>query len=140
MPQLAANLREAVALRAGQCCEYCQILTEFSPAPFEVDHVLPKSSGGSDDLSNLAYSCGGCNGNKNERTHWADPVDGQLSPYFNPRQQTWAEHFAWNADATEIIGLTSSGRATVEGLNLNRIGLRNLRRLLVLDGRHPPTE
>jgi hypothetical protein len=48
--------------------------------------------------------------------------------------------FAWNADFTLIIGLTPTGRATVETLQLNREGLVNLRRVLCAMGEHPPSE
>jgi len=37
-----------------------------------------------------------------------------------------------------IIGLTPSGRATVEALDLNRSSLINLRRVLRASGEHPP--
>ena len=46
--------------------------------------------------------------------------------------------FSWNEDCTEIIGLTSVGRATIEALHLNRIGVMNLRRVLFEKGLHPP--
>lgn len=41
------------------------------------------------------------------------------------------EQFAWTDDVTQILGLTSIGRATVEALPLNRERLVNLRRVLV---------
>jgi len=37
-----------------------------------------------------------------------------------------------------IIGLTPTGRATVEVLKLNREGLVNLRQVLYAAGKHPP--
>ncbi|MEC4814365.1 MAG: hypothetical protein SAK29_13975 [Scytonema sp. PMC 1069.18] len=49
-----------------------------------------------------------------------------------------SEHFSWNDDFTKVIGKTSCGRATVEALQLNRIGVVNLRRLLTSAGLHPP--
>jgi hypothetical protein len=39
-----------------------------------------------------------------------------------------------------IIGRTTTGRATVEAMDLNRPELLNLRRLLLMDGEHPPKE
>lgn len=38
----------------------------------------------------------------------------------------------------QIIGLTPTGRATVEALRLNRPEVVNLRRLLFAHGEHPP--
>jgi hypothetical protein len=40
-------------------------------------------------------------------------------PLFHPRQHSWDEHFAWNVEGIEIIGLTPTGRATVVALNMN---------------------
>jgi len=57
---------------------------------------------------------------------------------FHPREQSWDEHFAWNEDFTLILGLTPTGRATIEALHLNRSGLVNLRRVLYAIGEHPP--
>ncbi len=37
-----------------------------------------------------------------------------------------------------IIGVTPIGRTTVATLHLNREGVVNLRRLLVVTGKHPP--
>jgi hypothetical protein len=50
------------------------------------------------------------------------------------------DHFAWSDDFTLVIGLTPTGRATVEKLQLNRSGLVNLRRVLRAVGEHPPAE
>jgi len=54
---------------------------------------------------------------------------------FNPRQQKWKEHFTWND--VQLFGLSATGRATVEALNLNRpimLAIRSEEKLL---GRHP---
>ena len=57
-----------------------------------------------------------------------------------PHQQRWRDHFAWNEDATLIVGLTATGRATVAALKLNRPELVNLREVLYVTQKHPPTE
>ncbi len=67
-----------------------------------------------------------------------DPLSGVIVSLFNPRRERWAMHFTWNSDCSEIIGMTSIGRATVQALRLNRIGLVNLRKLLYDNGLHPP--
>ena len=59
---------------------------------------------------------------------------------YNPRRQRWRDHFAWSSDFSVIIGLTATGRATVEALRLNREELVNLRRMLYTMGEHPPEE
>ncbi|SRR6266487_1527812 len=45
-------------------CVYCGALN----VPFEVDHLLPRSRGGSHRLSNLVLSCHECNARKGDRT------------------------------------------------------------------------
>ena len=57
---------------------------------------------------------------------------------FNPRQQRWNTHFAWNG--VEVIGLTGIGRATVQALDLNRSTMLAIRAEEELRGRHPPPE
>lgn len=52
--QLKQTLRE----RAGYVCEYCHSPERLSANRFTVDHVIPKSLGGSDELDNLALACG----------------------------------------------------------------------------------
>ena len=105
-----------------------------------VEHILPRAKGGLTIIQNLAYACSGCNGRKATRTEAPDPLTGKLVPLFNPRLAQWSEHFTWRAGYTEIIGLTESGRATVDALQLNRPAVVNLRRVLVLAGVHPPAE
>jgi hypothetical protein len=68
-----------------------------------------------------------------------DRTSGETVPLFHPRRDRWSDHFAWTDDATEIVGTTPTGRATVEKLELNREELVNLRRLLRPAGLHPPT-
>jgi hypothetical protein len=108
--------------------------------PFSVEHVVPRSRGGTTREENLAWSCQGCNNHKYTRTEATDPVDGVVVLLYNPRIHRWREHFTWSADATQVLGLTPIGRATVVALRLNREGLVNLRRLLFNEGLHPPAE
>lgn len=56
---------------------------------------------------------------------------------YHPRQQLWSEHFVWSDDFTELIGISSTGRATVVRLKLNREGVVNLRGLLTEKNLHP---
>jgi hypothetical protein len=67
-----------------------------------------------------------------------DPVGGKDAPLFHPRQQHWGDHFQWSQDYLTVVGLTPTGRATVEALQLNRPGVVNLRGLLYRVGKHPP--
>ncbi len=51
--------KQALAQRAKGCCEYCKSEIRFSADPFSVEHIIPRSKGGTDELSNLAFSCQG---------------------------------------------------------------------------------
>ncbi len=135
---ISPKIRNQVFERADFICEYCLALLAYSPQPFVVEHITPTSKDGSDDLENLACACGGCNGIKYNKTHASDPIDGKIVPLFHPRQMLWYEHFIWSSDFLYVIGITDIGRATVDALALNRIGLLNYRRALLKLGAHPP--
>lgn len=132
------QLRQLVGERARGSCEYCLSQAQFSPQSFSVEHIYPRSLGGATELDNLALSCAGCNGHKYNKTQAIDSATNELAPLFHPRQQVWSEHFTWNEDYTKIIGLTPTGRATVDALQLNRSALQNLRAVLYMVGKHPP--
>jgi 5-methylcytosine-specific restriction endonuclease McrA len=55
-------IRQWVRKRARYLCGYCHSSEESSAAQFAVDHILPRSLNGSDDLNNLALACQRCNG------------------------------------------------------------------------------
>lgn len=55
------ELKNQVAKRARFICEYCFSQENFSPDPFALDHIIPISKGGNNELENLAFSCQGCN-------------------------------------------------------------------------------
>lgn len=139
MPRkITDNLKRLVSARANYCCEYCLTQLKFSSAPFSCDHIMPVAKGGNDEFDNLGYSCQGCNNKKRDHIGGRDPVTGKLETLFNPRNDNWEEHFRWNDDFSILIGLTPIGRASIDRLDLNRIGLTNLRKALRNFNAHPP--
>lgn len=65
--------RWAVLERDRFTCRYCG---QFAPnVMLHVDHVVPVSEGGTDDLDNLVVACAACNQGKNAY-HAGDVVDG----------------------------------------------------------------
>jgi 5-methylcytosine-specific restriction endonuclease McrA len=62
--RIPTNLRFAVLKRDGFCCQYCG--SRVPDATLEVDHILPRSHGGSDTLENLITSCQVCNNGKSD--------------------------------------------------------------------------
>lgn len=135
---LFSKLKELVFNRAQGLCEYCKSPANISSQPFVIEHIIPKSKDGTSTEDNLALSCQGCNNYKYNKTEGTDNVTGETVELFNPRKQQWDDNFKWSDNTEEILGLTSSGRVTVEELKLNRTELRNLRALLSSVGKHPP--
>jgi hypothetical protein len=137
LPKATRNL---VFRRARARCEYCRSPAAFAHQSFSIEHIRPQIRRGRDSVRNLALSCQGCNNHKYDRTAGRDPVSGREVRLFHPRRDQWADHFAWADDGARVLGLTPTGRATVETLQLNREPLVNLRRVLVQAGEHPTEE
>lgn len=134
----AHKIREILEDRAAGYGEYCKANVAFSPNPFTIDHIIPISAGGTDELDNLAYACFGCNCSKYQSYIAIDPFTQIEVPLFNPRKENWDQHFVWDADAVRVLGLTPVGRATVHRLKLNRPELIRMREGLIAVNRHPP--
>ena len=138
--RVRGSLREAVFERARECCEYCRAQLGYATEPFSSDHILPVVADGTNAFDNLAMSCYNCNSDKGKKTHAIDPETGQTVALFHPRKQVWEEHFAWDGTFTTLIGLTSTGRATISALNMNRQQSINYRGVLVIAKKHPPKQ
>lgn len=118
-------------------CAYCHSPESLLGIPLEADHIISTSLGGQTILSNLCLCCRSCNGYKGNKTKAHDPQTGRLVKLFHPRRQRWSTHFAWSADGTHLIGLTASGRATIEALRMNNNLITNLRSLWTILRLHP---
>ena len=136
--------RNLVRSRANFLCEYCHSAEESSSTLFTIDHILPRSIGGGDELENLALACHRCNNNRYNFVTGTDPETEQEVTLFNPRQQQWSEHFNWSADGLKIMGITPTGRGTCDRLDLNDLyhnegAIIRDRRLWIRAGWHPPS-
>jgi hypothetical protein len=109
-----------VARSARHRCEYCRAPERVFNLEFEVEHIVPRTVGGADELPNLALACRACNLRKGMATQARDPQTGQLVPLFNPREADWGSHFELDLETLRIVGLTTVGRATVRRLGMNR--------------------
>ncbi len=130
--------KKAVQERAKHCCEYCLSQAKFSADTFAIEHIIPRIKNGNENLENLAFACQRCNNHKYTATHSLDSATGLIVSLYHPRTDIWQQHFQWSDDFTEILGISPSGRATVQKLQLNRQGLINLRQIFVQVGLHPP--
>lgn len=134
---VAGRVRGAARNRCG----YCLSPQHLVLARLEIEHILPRSRGGSNDESNLWLSCPLCNRHKANRISATDPETRQEVPLFNPRRQRWSEHFRWTPDGLRVVGLTPTGRATVEALHLaDDPDALLVRSYWILAGWHPPTD
>ena len=136
MARIPAALRRLVIQRAENCCEYCGISQIGQVATFHIDHIVPVVAGGETIAENLALACVSCSLRKGARQNLEDSETGKVVSIFNPRQQAWKEHFDWNG--VQVVGLTATGRATVQALDLNRATMLAIRAEEELLGRHPP--
>lgn len=59
-----SSVRQAVAKRADDFCEYCRIHVDVMVSKHHVEHIQAKQHGGTSDLENLAYACHSCNEQK----------------------------------------------------------------------------
>lgn len=108
-----------VSLRAGHRCEYCRAPEVVFNFPFEVEHIHATSRGGDDSLDNLALACRACNVRKSASGTGIDPDTGDSARLFHPRNDRWDQHFRADEASGRIVGLTSTGRATVARLEMN---------------------
>lgn len=132
------ELRRQVIHEAGHRCEYCQTSSRLTGTPLVIEHIQPRSLGGTDDRENLAAACYRCNEFKGAKTAALDPETGQVVSLFNPRIETWQTHFVWGNGGTHIIGITPTGRATVVALRLNNDNIIAARVLWIAAAWHPP--
>jgi HNH endonuclease len=138
MTRLPPALRHYLEERARGVCEYCRSSVEVTGQELTVDYIFPTSRGGRHNPDNLCLSCSWCNIYKQASTEAKDPRTGLLVPLYNPRAQSWEEHFRWSPTATRIVGRTAVGRATLEALRLNRPSLIRSRAVWARFGLHPP--
>jgi hypothetical protein len=137
-PQISAIVRARVRAEARNRCGYCQSAQRYVLGVLEIDHIIPKARGGTDEEANLWLACRMCNGFKGAQRTARDPLHGRRVHLFNPRCQQWSRHFQWSEDGTRIIGRTACGRATVIALQLNHVIAVMVRREWVAAGWHPP--
>lgn len=96
------SLRFQILERDSFTCRFCG--KRAPETELEVDHVVPRSKGGSDDTSNLVAACRDCNRGKGDRT-----VD--------------LSHTDWNALLGKFFHtLCSGGRVQQQGQIIGSLG------------------
>jgi HNH endonuclease len=140
---ISDETRQTVREKANYLCEYCHSPERLSANRFTIDHIIPRSVGGSDDISNLALACRRCNERRYNFVAGVDPETQEVVPIFNPRREIWEEHFVWLGGGVILQGVTPTGRATCIRLDLNDMrypeedSIRVTRRYWIQTGLHP---
>jgi hypothetical protein len=115
-------------------------MPDTEPAfPHEPDHIIALKHGGATSSANLAYACFDCNRAKGSDIASLDPATGALTALYDPRRQSWSEHFRFIGPIIEPR--TATGRVTVMLLRINATTRVNGRESLMLEGQYPhPTD
>jgi 5-methylcytosine-specific restriction endonuclease McrA len=71
-PPISAGLRFRILARDRFRCVYCGAKASDPGVRLHVDHVKPRSQGGTNEPSNLVSSCKPCNEGKSDTTTWGE--------------------------------------------------------------------
>ena len=128
---VSESLLQVLRDRAESRCEYCRLPASPGKVKFETEHIVPRSHGGSNSRSNLAFSCYHCNRHKGTNLTGFDPRAFSRKPVslFHPRVHRWDDHFEMMG--AKIVGRTSIGRTTVNVLKMNSELMFMLREFLL---------
>jgi 5-methylcytosine-specific restriction endonuclease McrA len=97
---VSEETRNRVRQAARDRCGYCLSPRRLVMSKLELEHIIPRAHGGSNDESNLWLSCSLCNRHKAAQVSGVDPRDNATVELFNPRNQAWGEHFKWSVHGT----------------------------------------
>jgi 5-methylcytosine-specific restriction endonuclease McrA len=90
--------RKAIFERDDNTCQYCGRRTKREN--LTIDHVIPRSRGGSDNWSNLVLACLACNALKRNNT----PGEVGLRLIRPPRKPRWLPHVGLHIDVLKKPG------------------------------------
>ena len=135
---VSAAVRQRVRTQAFNRCGYCHVPQELVWGTLEIEHLLPPALGGTDDEENLWIACRACNRNKSDLVLAVDPLTGEECRLFNPRLDSWNDHFCWDNSGSRVLGITPCGRATAALLLMNLRANVSLRAFWVAAGVFPP--
>ena len=106
--------RRNIFERDDNCCQYCG--RKFERSELTLDHVVPRSRGGSSTWNNIVLACIRCNLRKGDRLlteasmkllrkpvkpHWATRVGVKLGRSYKPSWERFLEEAYWNVELKE---------------------------------------
>ena len=118
--------------QAQDRCEYCHFPIALAELAFQVDHIIARKHGGTNRPENLALACFYCNSYKGPNIAGIDPQTSEIVRLFHPRNDEWADHFAWSG--AMLLGQTPVGRATIQVLAVNEPNAVAVRTALIREG------
>jgi 5-methylcytosine-specific restriction endonuclease McrA len=133
--RIPASLRTAVHERAAGRCEYCRVPEAGAFFAHQPDHIIATQHRGQTELANLALACVQCNRFKGPNIASVDPETNRIVPLFNPRTDSWSEHF--RTESGRVVPLTPVARATAALLNFDDPDRQEARRKLSQAGQYP---
>ena len=77
--------RELVLLRDSNTCQYCG--GKFESAKLQLEHIVPKSRGGSKSMDNIVAACKKCNDKKVNKT----PEEAGMTLLKRPKKVSYSE-------------------------------------------------
>ena len=119
---MRTHTRQIVRQREVFRCAYCGIREVDVGAELTIDHIQPRSHGGSDDLSNLVYCCHACNEFKSD--YWQP---GSMERTLNPLTEDIGMHLYEDENGI-LQPRTDTGAFHIRRLQLNRIQMIAYRR------------
>src|ERR1041384_627417 len=131
---ISTELRQTIADRAKQLCEYCLIAEADTFYGCEVDHIISLKHGGSSDAYNLAYACAFCNRAKGSDVG-SISASGEFTRFFNPRIDHWSDHF--RLEGSLIQPLTTIGEVTARIFGFNDSARLHERDEMIRFGKYP---
>jgi hypothetical protein len=129
-----------VRARARERCGFCLAPQRLVLGWLEIEHLHPRSRGGSDGEENLWLACRLCNNFKSDHIDGIDVETSLTIRLFDPRRDRWWDHFSWSEDGIHVIGRTPMGRVTVACLHMNNSIALAVRGAWVSVGWHPPVQ
>ncbi|OYW72207.1 MAG: hypothetical protein B7Z37_25515, partial [Verrucomicrobia bacterium 12-59-8] len=82
-------------------CEYCRCPERYSSTTFSIEHITPRTKGGSDEASNLAFAC------QANKLNAADPIHVLVWDERQPRQKEAYENFLGNEIVERLKATTT---------------------------------
>ena len=132
---LSKKTRFEVFKRDSFTCQYCG--RKSPDVVLEVDHIKPRSKGGTDDILNLVTSCVDCNSGKSNRELSDQQTITQKRKQLEELQQRKEQlemMFEWQEgllglETQAVDWLHDMWRSYTPGYSLSDFGLRELRKL-----------